>query len=294
MECQNCAFDPIVNAVAALTKDYTVTIGNKNVQMNAIEYVAHRHKKTNPKVAKAARMLMPTFAKLRSFVENELLPKCQEVCVTCAKSSDDDNLSRGGQDFIFIEAMPGYMSEVEGGAGVGETGDDEGEGGMPTEEALDRAFFDEDGNDPADSDMGATGGWLNQHAIKQSRSSSEDGGVTPLPLSVECEVKRILDAFRELTMLQKCILLQRWEEKSFVDIGSMTWVPKEMKRHNDKQLVGFWWRQIEEKFPWAKTLSPKRRRKGAANAVEAGDGDYKTHTPSETYSEQTLDFGMDL
>lgn len=31
---------------------------------------------------------------------------------------------------------------------------------------------------------------------------------------------------------------------SFAEIGQMEWVPREMKRFNDKQLVGYWWKNV--------------------------------------------------
>lgn len=289
MECQNCAFNPIVKALADIQKTYMVTQGKRNVQLNAIEYLVYRTKNTNKKISAAAEDLLKAFAKLKEFVETKMLPVCQNICKTCSKTSDDDNLSRGGQTMISFDAMPGEAGDLEGSQQYNGEDDDGGEAGTD-ESRWDREFFSDDDDDDAQYDN--RGNWLNKNAIQVDQARKSDG-VTNLPVAVENEVKAILASFRDLTTLQQMILIQRWNEMSFVDIGSMTWVPTELKHPNDKQLVGFWWKQIVRKCPWAEVLSSKKRKSNLANRAD-GDDDYKTHSPSIIFVEQELDFGMSL
>lgn len=289
MECQKCAFNPIVQALSAILQTYTVVIDKKNVPLNAIEYMVYRHKITNSKISKVAAELKPVFNKLRTFIELEMLPKCQKICRTCSKYSNDDNLSRSGQTIVSMDAMAGASGDLAGGgystAYAGSEEHNEGEGG---EVDYDRMFFDSDDEDDANTLGESRGNWLNKNAIK-SQKTKNFLGITNLPPDVEEEIKRVIVSFKELSVLQQCVLLQRWNEQSFVDIGSMTWVPEEFKRHNDKQLVSFWWRQIVKKFPLANALSYRKNQSGKQEKT-----DYKSHMPSTAYLPQELDFGSDL
>lgn len=281
MECQNCAFDPFVKALAELIRVYPVTENGKNIQLNAMEYLVYRTRKTNKKVSKAASDILVPFGKLVNFIECEILPKAQEVCIACARSSDDDNLSRGGQTMVFLDAMPGGAAgDLAGDAGNHE---EEEEKSLPEDK-----FFEDSDEDDAET----TGGnWINKNAIRRGKDST-DGGVSMLPVAVENEVKTIMASFSKLTPLQQIVLLLRWNEMSFVDIGAMNWVPAEFKHHNDKQLVSFWWKQIVQKCPWADALSSKRRRK--ERQINQTDDDFKTHSPTDVFVVQELDFGSDL
>lgn len=300
MECQNCAFNQVVQAVSAILMTYTVVIRQKNIPLNPIEYLIHRRRKTDEKkkkaeqkVTKVAEELLPKFNKLKEYVASELLPLCQNICMTCSRVSNDDNLSRCGQNFVFMEAMPGAAGELAGGVSDGNCGEsgEDGDGsdtasGQQQDEEM--AFFEDDEDEVVET----RGNWLNENALKTG-NGKDVAGVSKLPIGVEDTLKNILSSFRGLTIFQQVILLLRWQEMSFVDIGSMTWVPSEFTRHNDKQLVGFWWRQIVKKFPWADALSAKKRKKGETR--KAGeDDDFKSHSPKECYVAQELDFGVVL
>ena len=290
MVCNKCAFDPIVKAVATLVDTHMVSVNGANRQLNSLEYFLNCNKSKNKKVCAVAEPLRDKYGALVEFVVAELLPVCQSVCSVCSRNSNDDNLSRQGVVQVSLDAL---CTEIEDKVSYGEQEMEPRRPGTSgwSEESDNDAFFADADSDDGYSPRHGGADWLRRDDTAVSKPQLQ--GVTKLPLHIEDSLRLVLNRFLGLSILEQCIIINRLKEKSFVDIGAMQWVPPEMKRANDKQLVSFWWKKILKKFPYVAALSKaKAARKGDRRDA---DGDYHSSSaPLDGYREQSLDLGVPL
>jgi len=239
----------LVRGVAEMLREYRVTKQSEMLVVNPVERMVQWARRKEVKTA--AEALTGEYGTLVAGLQ-ALLPKFQEVFLCCSRSSDDDNLSRSGQTFVFLEAMPGAAGNLADGRGKvseGEDGEPQDEGPAADE---DREFFDED---PGADDVGAArGNWLNEHAILRDRTSGDESA-TRLHPEVEEGLKRLLTMFAQLTPAQARIvhgLLNRHTLKQIADeLGT------------SKQNCGNWFREAKRRFPALIALSPKQTRVSA-------------------------------
>lgn len=266
-ECQRCPFQSVVSALSELIKTFRPTVVDKNNhanvrEMNQAQYLAYKSK--NAKVKKVANALEKKYADFMQYIDKEILPLCQKVCITCSTVSNDDNLSNHGRTFISIDALNSapatydadidtqdrtnvnydnpYNNQVED---VDNTQDGESNNANGVSHQID--------GDTEDRVAGATGSWLNKNAIKSVHSLNPQGS-TNLPSHIEDTLRKILHDFSALDIYEQNLVFQQMCGTSLADFGSMGWIPPDMKKPQSKQLVSIRWEKLVQKFPLAAAL----------------------------------------
>lgn len=285
MECQACPFNDIVQALAALMKSYAVEEygprGVTTTPMNAMEYMASRMR--NKKIMAAAKKATPEFTKILEMVER-FLPLFQDICITCSQTSDDDNLSRGGQSFVFIESMAssGLASRPDGYDGDIEADIDTSLPSERGDSAIGSIYSDEE----AERASSTSHDYLQSHAAIDVHRLDPEGN-TKLPAHIEDYLKKVLYSFSQLSLFEQILVFTQMHDMSFAEFGTMKWIPQEMKRAQSKQLISQRWAKIVKRFPLAEVFQKAKPCKGLASELER-------HFAEEAYNQCEFDFGPPL
>ena len=270
-ECQRCPFQAVVTALAEIVKMFPKRVreNGRNVaaSLNQAELLLETSK--NQKVRKAAKALVPEYSRLVGFIEGAILPVARKVCHACSTTSDDDNLSRHGRTFVFLDAQPNASNlSATPGEATQDGGDPESALNGPEDEDktdfLERehdAFFADDSREERES-APVGGDWLNTHAV---RSPSATGG-TNLPTHIEDVIRKVLHDFLQLTVFEQLMILRQMAGETFVEFGTLKWMPYELKRPQSKEFVSLRWKKLVAKFPLAAALrrqNPSAKRRDA-------------------------------
>lgn len=303
-ECTYCPFQQIVNAVSALTKTYRVIPSAKDaakynirpgdtVTLDAIQYTAYKLKKN--KVKKVAMDVHESYLRVVSAIESQLMPLMQKVCLECSKASNDDNLSRKGQTFVFLEAM--CTNGLSGKSAIPGEGMDEPQDGWDgttggTGESLredsesDPFFTDADGDYAEPDNRQTSSDWLHKN-VKIDTHYLDPEGCTKLPSHIEDHLRKILHSFSQLSVFEQNLIFSQLSGQTFSDFGSMSWIPSDMRKPQSKQLVSVRWDKLVRKFPLAAALRGAK----VVKEIQRTRNERSKHYAEKVYEQESLDFG---
>lgn len=300
MECQVCCFQPVVQALSALLKTYTVSSSSKGLrnsnprskpeELNALRAKLTRElgkKKQKKPIINALRSAVKDFDTLLELVD-ELLPKLQTVCLECSRHSNDDNLSRSGQTFISVDAMAssGLASYSSDPAACVSLSDDYDSHSTQNDPYAAPDPNEDNPNDFYDDDIETKTAqhahdYLTAHALPSDNYHDPDG-CTHLPSHIEDMLRQTLKDFSALSAFERMLVLAQWSGMSFAEFGTMKWVPKELKHPQSKQLISQRWAKIVDKFPIASVLQKSKPCASPTNELSK-------HYSEEAYDQQQLD-----
>ena len=276
MECQVCTCDPLVKALAEITRTYTVTARQydapgsprpvRSRELNPVETkIVRELSKKKPKrgIVRTLRAVLPDFLALRALAER-LQRGLQPLCLECSRVSDDDNLSRSGQTFVSIDAMATVGLAASGADPAADLPGDDAPSAPPGvlvpdsaaatdgPASTDRAYREFYDDAPQERLRQTASDYLSRNALVPDSSPSESA--TSLPSDVEDVLRRNLKDFCAPSYFEKILILSQWSGESFSEFGTMKWVPRELKRPQSKQLISQRWNKLCPRFPLAAAL----------------------------------------
>lgn len=280
-ECQRCALNAVVSALAVIAETFPRKV--KKNGKNEVAFLDHAQlfyrESKKSKVAKCAQLLEPDFKRLRDFVEAKVLLRVRECCRACSLLADDDNPSHQGKTFISLDAQPE-------GTHLGGAASPQGE-----EESGDEFFSDM--ADEAEAPAMSSADYINRNAIRQDSAAGRS--VTNLPTHIEDMIGKVLCEFNQLDVFEQNLIIRLMSGLSFVDFGTMNWIPPEMRKPQSKEFVSVRWHKLVKKFPVVAAL--RRTSAQSKSDRDGGEGGGKAGRKSNPLVQTVLDlspYGIDL
>lgn len=248
MECSACPYSEVIEAVKGLVKIKDAS--------DALRLAATRTR-TNGKVKKAASLLSSALEDIPPETFTRIIVAAQQICISCSRVSNDNNLSNKGRSFFSIDGHATSSSDPS------------------------------DSSSPLNNDA-ATLTLATSYSQAASLSPSpiepprEPDTVTSLPPDIEDLIRHSLASFVSLPdITDQMLVIARLCGMSLTTFATMKWIPDTL-RPMSKQAVKVRWDNIVRRLPIADALSSRPMRSFASASTPNGK-----RTPSPSLSSET-------